>query len=133
MNPWINAIITAIGFGGWPLMTRLSSASPLSTSIAVLVGTLVTLVVASLGMSVSASPRTLIIPILAGILNGIGFIAYVLLNMNKQWAPMFVPISLILMIFVITIGGVIFYGDRLSLFKIVGTILALVAVWLMTK
>ncbi len=131
---WIFSFLTALGFGGWPLVVRESSASPLATSIFVLIGTLVPLLVLTFsGMEISTSARSLIRPLLAGMLNGAGFIAYILLCMKKEWAPTFVPISLVLMVLVVTIGGAIFYGDKLDAGKISGIILSLAAVWLLAK
>ena len=131
---WIFTFLTAVGFGGWPLVVRESSAPPLTTSIFVLIGTLVPLLALIFsGMEISANARSLIRPLLGGILNGAGFIAYILLCMKKEWVPTFVPISLVLMILVVTIGGTIFYGDKLDAGKIVGMILSLVGVWLLAK
>ena len=116
---WIFTFITAVGFGGWPLVVRGSTAPPLTTSIFVLVGTLAPLLALTFsGMEISANARSLVRPLLAGMLNGAGFIAYILLCMKKEWAPTFVPVSLVLMVLVVTIGGTIFYGDKLDAGKI---------------
>ena len=135
-NPWLFTIITALGFGGWPLVARYAGLPPITTSLVVSGSTFLFVLAAALSPMFkldSAPSGLLMLGLLAGAINGIGFIAYTFLVSNQQWASVYIPITLTLMIAIIALGGVIFFQDSVSLNKVLGWTFAAIGIWLLTK
>lgn len=132
-NPWILAVITGVGFS-WPLIARLSNISPIMTSLTLLGGTILTVLISlPFFKTGNITTQPILWCIVAGVVNGIGFIAYAVIISKPQWAPVYIPISLVIMVIIITLGGVIFFKDPISLQKGAGIILGAFSIWLLTK
>lgn len=126
-------VLTAAGFS-WPLVARVAGTSPLATAFVVaLVGPLVVATFIPQFEWGTVNMRSLIILIVAGIMGGIGIVAYSGLISGKWDISTYVPAALILMIVFLTIGGKLFYGEALSTTKIIGMVMAGTSVWLMTR
>lgn len=135
-NPLVFTIIAALGFGGWPLIVRAYSLSPITTSLAVSGGTFVVVgsfAVLSLTKAGGIGTGALVPCLIAGVLNGVGFVAYTMLVSNSSWAASHVPVSIVLMIAVITLGGILWFHDAVSFQRIAGFCFGAISVYLLTR
>ena len=136
-KPALLSIFAAIGFGGWPLIARLSQASSLWINVVLTVttGLFVSLALAKdLVAQTRPSLSALGLLALAGAINAIGFLAYGKVIGNPEWEiSQFLPLVVITMTLVTGLGGILFFGEVLTVKKVLGLALALVAAWLLVS
>ena len=134
-NPWILVAIAGIGFGLWPIMARWSRMTPSLTGIAVALGTLFTVAILSvyLNRQPISAPSTWTVPFVAGLINGCGFVAFTKLTTNPVWPSGYSSAALILMILVVSVGGIVVFKEPISITKVAGLILGITAIFLLTK
>ena len=136
-NPWFFTIVTAMGFGGWPLIVRAYPVPPIVASLGVSIGTLL-FVSAAYGMpffkfnSNDLNLTDIIFCVTAGFVNGIAFISYTWIVTNPSWAESYIPISLIFMIAFLALGGIVFFNDEISLRKIIGFCFGVISIYILT-
>ena len=134
-NGLILCLVTAIGFGAWPLIARWSGAN--DAWVTVIVMTVTTLVGAlALVSRLPAMPSARSIGILAvaGVFNGVGMIAYGKLVAGTDHEISSLPaVSLIMMIAVIYVGGIALFHEQITTQKVIGIIFAGIGVWFMAK
>jgi len=125
------SFILALTFGVCPLVARSSGLTPGWTSAFLALGTLP--IVACGFWYGGAVPvgRSLIIGILAGLINGIGLLAYGKLTSGQFEISRYMPIALAVAPAIIAIGGWLFFHESLTLNKIIGVVAVVVAVWLL--
>lgn len=133
-NPLFLSIAAACGFGIWPVMVRFAKLSPSLTGILV---TLATTVGAIIFMGSQAaksewSTKGVVICVVAGLLNSLGFVAYSELLSNKEWdLAKYIPLTFGLMIMITALGGIIIFREELTVQKVVGISLVIVSAWLL--
>lgn len=133
-NAILLCLVAGVLFGAAPLLGRLSSANAMVMVVLIASGTFVaTLPIAFSQNYAAAGSRTLIFGLLAGILNGIGLIAFYRLvagsNEGLWEISKVLPISLVLVPIVIAIGARILFGETFTITKIIGLTLACGAIW----
>ena len=133
------AVLSGLGYGLWPLLTKsITGIHWLWLSIGVNLGTLFIIAVAT--TFVSEKARTvppsfgLISALSAGIINGLAFLAYIqIASSSGGEASRYLPISAIVVATVPIVGGLWLFQETLTVSKIVGSILGLIAIWLLTR
>jgi uncharacterized membrane protein len=125
------SIILALTFGFCPLIARLSGLTPGWTSAFLALGTLPIVVCGFWYGGAVPAGRSLIIGLLAGVINGVGLMAYGKLTSGQFEISRFMPIALAIAPAIIAVGGWIFFHEPISLNKIIGIIAVVVAVWLL--
>jgi len=126
-------LVTALCFAAWPLIGRATGASGAWVTVVVM---LVTPIVAGVPqykqLSELPSWQGIGILILAGACNGIGMVAYGKIVTDRQFEMSgLAPASLVGMVVLIMLGGVLFFHEPITARKILGLVLACIAVWLL--
>jgi drug/metabolite transporter (DMT)-like permease len=132
-NPVFLALVAAFGFGGWPLVARAAGIPPFGIAVILSIGTVaaVTAVGPIMFTWDAVSRRMIYIGLIAGVINGISFLAYSRLVSNPAWdISTYVPLAIALMLIVPVVGGPLFFGERLTGNKILGVIAILIGVYL---
>ena len=132
-NPMVLAVITAIGFGGWPLITRNVGVSPIWTAIIVSSFTFIAVIAGSPAFNFGGNPmtRAIVLCTIAGLINGVAFLAYTKLVTTISWdLSVYVPISLSMMLLIPFFGGW-FLGEEMTISKLAGVAAILVGVYLL--
>lgn len=128
---WLT-FLSGLFFGAWPLVMR---ASGLATAWVVMILALGTGLVGISVFKGTASPSLngLLIGLAAGLLNGMGSLAYgKLLGMPEAEMSKIVPLLVVLIGAVGVFGGYFFYGEPFTLRKIIGIITVIIAALLLT-
>ncbi len=133
-NAMILCVLVGLLWGAAPLIGRLSSASAMTMSVLVAVGTLVaTLPVAFSQNYAAVGLKAIVLALVAGIANGVGLLFFYRLvaganeglwEMSKTLA-----ITSVIMPVVLVIGARLFYSEAITVDKIIGLVLACAAIW----
>ena len=130
-------MMAAIGFGAWPLIARYASLGGSATALLISLGTLFPVVIGLkfLPFAHAQMPiRAILIGLLAGAVNGAGFLAYSRIISNRDLDfSVYVPIMVLLSMFVTTAGSVILFGEKISLDKVIGLILMLLSIYFLSR
>lgn len=126
--------IVGLAWSSAPLLGRLSSVNAMMMTILIAFGTLVTTLPVAFSQNYAAAgSKSLSIGLIAGIVNGIGLIAFYRLvagsNQGLWEASKVLPIATILMLIGITLGSRIFFGEPITTQKLIGITLACGAIW----
>lgn len=132
-NPMVLALISAIGFGAWPLVSRGSGLSPIWTAITLSVATAMTILAGSpVFRGGSISTKAILIGLVAGLLNGLATLTYSQLISNKEWdISIYIPLTVGLMLVTLAVGGVVFFSESVTPSKVAGIIAILAGVYLL--
>lgn len=134
-NGLVLCLMTAIGFGSWPMIARFAGTNNAWTAFLVMGGTAI-LAALFYHNEISAVPSTqaLSLLLLAGIANGVGMIAYTRLVTDQQFGmSSYAPAALTLMVVFVTIVGTILFKEPFPITKTFGLVLAVTGTWLMVK
>lgn len=119
---WICVALVALFWGGYPLVARLSSfGGPLGSLVLALVSVL-PIASAVLVTGDTAPPtRAQLWPLLvAGLMQGVGLLAFVRLATGKLEASVAIPIADVGMLIVTTLAAILFFQEALTLQKLAG-------------
>src|SRR3989339_1835367 len=128
-NPFFLLLVTALGFGGWPLVVRAAGIPPFGIAVILSIGTVaaVTAVGPIMFTWDAVSRKMVYIGLIAGAINGVSFLAYSRLVSSTEWdISTYVPIATALMLIIPVIGGPLFLNETLTMNKVVGTISILI-------
>jgi len=129
-------VLTAFGFGVWPLIAKASGANQAWATTVVMAITTVLIAIIQAGKLVQEVPtgKMTLLLLAAGVANAIGMIAYGnFLDGSRFAISAFATAALTLVTVVTAFGGMLFFGEQLTVSKATGVILAIVATWLLTK
>ena len=130
---WIWIALVAVFWGGYPLVARLSGfGSPLGSFLLALLS------LAPIGAAVFWSGDT-VAPtgaqlwplVIAGLMQGIGLLAFVRLATGELEASVAIPISDVVMLMVTTVGAILFFQESITAQKVVGLTLLVVGIVLL--
>lgn len=131
-NPLVYCLIAACFFGTWPVIARFAHLSPGWLALVFSIGTGV-VAVAGLNSPVPLA-RPLIIGVGAGMVNGIGMLAFAkLISWEGVQVSRVIPITFALMPVFTTLAALVLFGEQLSLRKAFGVTLAFIAVYLLSS
>lgn len=134
-NGLVLCLMTAVGFGSWPMIARFAGANNAWTGFLVMGGTAIVSALFYRGeLATVPNSRALTLLALGGIVNGVGAIAYTRLITDQQFGmSSWVPASLALMVVFVTIASTILFKEPFPITKILGLMLACAGIWLMVK
>ncbi|MBI4437570.1 EamA family transporter [Candidatus Uhrbacteria bacterium] len=134
-NGLILCLMTAVGFGSWPMIARFAGTNNAWTGFLVMGGTaFLCAIFYRQELSAVPSSHTLGLLALAGIANGIGMIAYTRLITDQQFGmSSYAPAALTLMVVFVTIVGALIFREPFPATKLLGLCLAVAGTWLMVK
>ena len=133
-SPLFLSFVTALGFGGWPLVARAIGLPPLGIAILLSVGTLalVSFVGPVFFPWTTISGKTIFLGLGIGVINGFAFLAYSKLVATLEWdVSTYVPVALALMLIVPAIGGPLFFKEDFSVEKFAGIVSILIGIYLL--
>lgn len=131
-SPWFYAVVAAAAFAIWPLVVRVVNISPGWLGLLVSAGT------AAVALALAhteglPNTRNLIVGLLAGVINGLGMLAYSKVLGDKTIdLTRIVPIILVLVPIMVVAGGVAIYHEPFTARKLAGVGLAGVAIYLLS-
>lgn len=130
-NPLIYCFIVGICWGGMGLIARVSGLGSQWTAIMLGAGTLATTLV---GINTILPPlKPLTICFIAGIVNGIGMLAFgVLTSWEGTEVSKVLPIAFALIPIAITFGALIFLGEQLTTTKAIGITVIAIGVYILS-
>ena len=133
-NAVLLCIVAGLCFAGAPLLGRLSAVNAMMMTVLIAVGTLIaTLPVAFSQNYVAAGSKALTYALIAGVVNGIGLLAYYGLvagaNEGRWEISKVLPIPLVICPIFIAIGAMLFFHEALTTQKVIGIVLACTAIW----
>lgn len=133
MKIWFCIGLTALCFGGWPLMARMAGKT--GTTGAFIMAALALLPMAAVllrqGVELPASSSTRWL-LIAGVLMGTGFIAYnFVITSPLLEVSITVPIASALVVIVSTAGGICFFSEPLTSRKVIGIVVLIFGIILL--
>ncbi|HTO55629.1 MAG TPA: EamA family transporter [Myxococcota bacterium] len=130
---WICIALVAVFWGGYPLVARLSNFGGSLGSFFLVVVSVVPIALATFWDGSWTLPeRTQLWPMLiAGVMQGIGLLAFLRLATGKLEASVAIPISDVSMLIVTTIGAIYFFEESLGTQKLAGLALLFLGIWLL--
>jgi drug/metabolite transporter (DMT)-like permease len=130
---WICIALVAVFWGGYPLVARLSNFGGALGSFFLVGVSVVPIALATFWDGNWTLPeRTQLWPMLiAGLMQGIGLLAFLRLATGKLEASVAIPISDVSMLIVTTIGALYFFQESLGAQKLAGLALLFLGIWLL--
>jgi drug/metabolite transporter (DMT)-like permease len=122
---WVYIALVAVFWGGYPLITRLSSINGPQASFLLAAISLAPIAVAMLWSGDTARPTgAQLWPIaIGGLMQGIGLMAFVRVATSKLDASIAIPISDVSMLLVTTVGAIAFFSEAVTAQKLAGVAL----------
>jgi drug/metabolite transporter (DMT)-like permease len=119
---WICIALVAVFWGGYPLVARLTSYGGAAGSLLLALVALIPVGAAALLSAAVAPPtRAQLWPLaIAGLMQGIGLLAFVRLATGKLEASVAIPISDVAMLIVTTVGAILFFQESITTQKLAG-------------
>jgi len=135
MKQYILCVVVGLLYGAWPILAKRSGAQPLWIAFGVALLTFAVIaLMGNKGLSNIPSTRTLWFILAGGIMNGVATWYYGQLLGTPGWnVSTLVPISMMILLVTSSVGGFTFLGEPMSAQKVAGLLLALPAIWLMTR
>lgn len=130
------SFIVAFTFAFWPIVTRFGKIPAIWTALLVNAGTLIAALIYYFYKTNTGTltGKMLVFGIVAGILNGVGFLVYSYLLSNGAVSASTVVILIDIMIPIIAVVlGVLFLKETVSAYKIAGIIISLIGIYLIVK
>jgi len=129
-NIFVLAFVAGLCFAGWPIVMRGTNLDTIWVAILISFGASIFAVSIAIGKRVAIPPtKELIIGILAGFINGLGFLLYskIIATKSMQLSTALPLVAVALVIFV-AVAGFIIYKEPMTLKKAIGLIGAITAV-----
>ncbi len=137
MQNIVLVLITAIGFGVWPLLARYAGLSSIATALLIALGTLFPVMIGARFMPFNygqTSGRAIVIGLLGGVINGVAFLAYSRVVSNPELnLSVYIPAMVLISVFVTVVGSAFFFGETISINKVAGFILMSAAIYFFFK
>lgn len=134
-NGLVLCLMTAVGFGSWPMIARFAGTNNAWIGILVMGFTaLLSTVFYRAELATVPTNKALLLLALAGVANSIGMIAYTRLVTDQQFGmSSYAPAALTLMVVFVTVVGALFFCEPFPATKFLGLVLAVAGTWLMVK
>lgn len=134
-NGLVLAIITAIGFGSWPIVGRLAGANQFWMILTVMIPTIILTSWAQRdGFPEFPSWKASTVLIAAGIANGVSMLTAtkIILEKSLDVSAIF-PIVNVAIVTVSALSGIFFLNEAVTTSKTIGLICACAAAWLLSR
>lgn len=133
-NVWVVCLLAGIFWAAAPLVGRLSNINAILLGVVVVSGQLIVTIPIAFSQSwASASPRAIMFGLLAGLLNGLGVFAFY--RLVAGWSEglwnisQVAPIVFVLVSVFTVFGARAFYGEVITMDRIIGLGFACAAIW----
>jgi drug/metabolite transporter (DMT)-like permease len=130
---WVCIALVAVFWGGYPLVARLSSFGGPWGSL--LLGSVAILPIAGTALAAGGWERPArgdLWPLLvAGLMQGVGLMAFVRVATGKLEASVAIPVSDVAMLIVTTVGAILFFQETLTAQKLAGLAFLVVGILLL--
>ncbi len=135
IQAFFHSVLTGVFFGFWPLIIRGTNISPIWTAATITIGSAIVISPILLIQNTAApSVRSIVIGVIAGVINGLGLIEYGKLLTTPEWkVTITVPIALVVTPIILIVGGWLFFHESITPSKTCGSILGILAIYLMCK
>lgn len=133
-NGLLLALITAAGFGAWPIIGRATGANQFWMVTLVMVPTIaITSWTFANGLAVLPPARTSLVLVAAGIMNGISMIAAskIILGRHFEISSLFVIVN-VTIVTMSALGGILLFKEAVTPSKCIGLACAVAAAWLLS-
>jgi drug/metabolite transporter (DMT)-like permease len=132
---WVYIALVALLWGGYPLITRLSTINGPQASLLLALTSLAPIAVAVFLTGDTARPtRAQLWPIVVGgLMQGLGLMAFVRVATSKLEASIAIPICDAAMLIVTTVGAIAFFHEALSAQKLVGLVLLVAGILVLIR
>ncbi len=135
-NALFFCLIAGFCFGTWPLVAKYSNLNAFWVAFLVPLGTTIFISLVALpklSNTSSLTTKAVAICLIAGVLNGIGILAYGKIISNTNWdISKYVSTTAILMICFTAIGALFMFKEPFTTQKTIGFLFAVAAVWLLS-
>jgi len=130
---WVCIALVAVFWGGYPLVARLSSfGGPWGSLV---LGSVAILPIAGTALAAGGWERPArgdLWPLLvAGLMQGVGLMAFVRVATGKLEASVAIPVSDVAMLIVTTVGAILFFQETLTAQKLAGLAFLVVGILLL--
>jgi len=133
-NQVVLTLITAIGFGLWPSVARLSGLSPIMVGLIVASVTVIPVIFAAPFFEIGPVTKSgFLMAFTAGLINGVGFTAYSKLVSSNLELSKSIPAMIVLSLLVAFLSGLFIFSEKLTAEKIIGIVLAVFSSWFLLK
>jgi drug/metabolite transporter (DMT)-like permease len=134
-SDWVYIALVALLWGGYPLITRLSTSNGPLASLLLVLASLVPIALATVLTGDTARPtRAQLWPILVGgLMQGLGLMAFVRVATSKIDASIAIPICDAAMLIVTAFGAIAFFHEALSIQKLAGLGLLVLGILLLIR
>ncbi len=129
-NIFVLAFVAGLCFAGWPIVIRGTNLDTIWVAILISLGASVFAICIAIGKKVAIPPtKELIIGIIAGLINGFGFLLYSKLITTKSvQLSIALPLVAVTLVIFVAVAGFIIYKEPITLKKAIGLIGAITAV-----
>lgn len=134
-NGLLLAVITAVGFGAWPIVGRLAGANRFWMILAVMIPTIILTSWAERdGFPEFPSWKASAMLVACGIANGVSMLTAtaIILEKNLDLSAIF-PIVNVAIVTVSALSGIFFLNEAVTASKTVGLVCACAAAWLLSR
>ena len=130
---WFCIVLVGIFWGGYPLVARLSSfGGPFASLVLALLSCLPILAITAWVGDWTGPTRAQLWPVaIAGVMQGIGLVAFLRLATGKLEASVAIPISDVGMLIVTTVGAMLFFQESVTVLKLLGLAFLFTGIWLL--
>jgi drug/metabolite transporter (DMT)-like permease len=130
---WICIVLVGIFWGGYPLVARLSSfGGPFASLLLALLSCIpISAIVAWTGDWTGPTRAQLWPVAIAGVMQGVGLVAFLRLATGKLEASVAIPISDVGMLIVTTVGAMVFFQESVTGLKLLGLAFLFTGIWLL--
>jgi uncharacterized membrane protein len=131
---YIYSFLAALCFSLWPIIARFLALPAVWTGVLINAGTLI-VTLAMLYFNPVAIPKmgTVTAAILAGMINGLGFLAYSYLLSGVYEASTVVIVITVMSPIIVVVLGALILGEPIMLKKVLGILVACVSIYLLTS
>jgi len=128
---WI--LVVALCWGGYPLLSRWSGYGGSRGALILMLSGLLPIIVGSVAGHGGEWPLwgALAKLIVAGLMMGVGLVAFVMLTTSAMDASISIPIVDVAMLLVSTLGAIVFFAEAVTLQKVLGIVLLLAGIFLL--
>lgn len=134
-NGLLLALVTAVGFGAWPILGRATGANQFWLVTLVMTPTIIiTSWAFASGVATLPPTRTGLVLIAAGIMNGISMIAAskIILGRHFEISTLFVIVN-VTIVTMSALGGILLFKEAITPSKCIGLACAVAAAWLLSR
>ena len=132
-NVLVLAFIAGLCFGGWPIIVRATTLSTNWIAVSISFGALIVVIGVMMKTgTIMPSVKNLLIGLMAGIINGFGFLVYAkLIGTKSIQLSVALPLVAVTLVIFVALAGILIYKEPITFKKLIGLMGAITAVILL--